>query len=129
MSKFSKTSMIKLSQIHPDLQKVLNIAIENVDFTIVCGYRGQKEQELAYSQGKSKLKYPNSKHNLIPSRAVDIAPYPIDWNDRESFIRLVSYIQGIGDTLGIKIRLGVDWNNNFRTKDEKFSDAPHIELV
>ena len=43
----------------------------------------------ARREGRSKLSWLESKHNCEPSRAVDIAPYPIDWDDRERFSHLV----------------------------------------
>lgn len=133
MPSFSNLSKQRLEQCHPDLQRVLNEAIKRVDFTVLCGHRDKEEQEEAYATGKSRLRWPNSKHNSLPSTAVDIAPWfqdvKIDWNDTAAFARLVGYIERVADELGVKIRWGGDWNGNFRTKDERFIDMPHIELV
>jgi len=64
-----------------------------MDVTIVCGYRGEEEQNKAYTEKKSGLKFPQSKHNHAPSSAVDIAPYingkGVRWNASE-----VSFMQG-----------------------------------
>jgi peptidoglycan L-alanyl-D-glutamate endopeptidase CwlK len=60
--------------------------------------------------------------------AVDVAPYPIDWNDPARFARLFGYIERIANELQIPIRWGGDWNRNWRTKDERLIDLPHIEL-
>jgi peptidoglycan L-alanyl-D-glutamate endopeptidase CwlK len=104
-------------------------AIKFIDFTILEGHRGKDLQNLYYEQGKSKLKYPQSKHNKYPSLAVDIAPYPINWNDRERFVYLAGIIKGIASSLGHNIRWGGDWNQNNNLKDQSFFDLPHFEIV
>jgi peptidoglycan LD-endopeptidase CwlK len=128
MPVFGATSKANLATCHPDLQHVLNEAIKHVDFSVTCGYRGQVEQDKAFAEGKSKLKYPNGEHNKIPSNAVDVAPYPINWNDAEAFTLLSGVIYGIACMMGIKLRLGADWDGDFNTLEHKFKDRPHIEL-
>lgn len=127
MPKFGKRSIHHLNTCHPDLQLVLNEAIKYVDFSVLEGHRSQELQDLYFQQGKSKVKYPNGKHNKTPSLAVDIAPYPIDWNDLKRFGAVVFFIKGIAISKGIKLRLGADWNGDF-IFNESFVDAPHIEL-
>ena len=91
-----------------------------MDVTVLCGHRGKAEQDLAYSRGYSKLKYPKSKHNKIPSLAIDLAPYPINWNDIPRFNAMCDLVQKIANTLKIKIRLGRTFS---------FRDYPHVELI
>lgn len=95
---------------------------------ILCGHRWQAEQDQAFRDGKSKLKWPQGKHNTLPSQTVDIAPYPVDWIVTHAFARLAGYIQCVADSMGIAIRWGGDWNQNGKTKDERFLDFPHFEL-
>src|SRR5574343_343457 len=95
MPKFSKKSVEKLLTCDARLIAIMQTAILETDFTIICGVRGQKEQDLAFKQGKSKLRYPKSKHNSIPSLAVDIAPYPLDWNNIQAFDDLSKVIKRI----------------------------------
>lgn len=127
MPKFGKESTAKLATCHPNLIIILNEAIKYVDFTVLEGHRGKELQNLYFSQGKSKLRWPHGEHNSTPSNAVDVAPWPIDWADVRRFIRLLSFIQGIGFGLGIPIRIGGDWNSDF-IFNENFHDWPHIEL-
>lgn len=129
MPTFSNLSEKRLSTCAQPLQDLLREAIKHVDFTVLYGHRGQDEQDDAYRSGASTLKWPLSKHNQSPSLAVDVAPYPIDWNDTARFARLFGFIERIAQEKGIKIRWGADWNNNYRTKDERLVDMPHIELV
>lgn len=137
MPSFSNLSMQRLQTCDPRLQEILLEAIKWVDFTVLCGHRTKEEQDEAVMHGFSKVRFPNSKHNSFPSKAVDIAPWfrdvKIDWKDIPAFARLAGYIQRIADEKGIKIRWGGDWDGDWRTAghddSERFLDAPHIELV
>ena len=137
MNKFSKISKSRLKTCHNDLQVLFAHVIQEYDCTIVCGYRGKEEQDKAYKEGKSKLKYPQSKHNRVPSTAVDAAPYKngaIDWS-RPQMLFFAGYVKGVADKLyqvGVmthKLRLGADWNMNNDIDDESFQDIPHFELL
>lgn len=142
MPKFSKKSQALLDQVHPDLQLVLTCAIKYIDFTVLDSTIRTKEQQAQYvKEGKSKtmdskhLKKYLSEYEKEYSLAVDIAPYPIDWNDRERFCLMAGYILGIAKVLKCEgmihkdIRWGGDWNFNNEMKDEKFSDCPHFEII
>jgi len=121
MPSFSNKSKERLMSCDNSIQKILLDAIGVMDFTVLCGHRGEEDQNKAFEDGKSNAKWLESKHNYMPSRAVDIAPYPIDWEDTERFARLVGVIQGIAFKHNIKIRCGMDFNS--------IKDYPHIELV
>ena len=128
MFKYSKSSADKLATCHPDLQLLFNEVIKHYDCTIICGHRGEKEQNEAFMNGFSKLKFPKSKHNSMPSRAVDCLPYPIQWSDKSRHLHFAGYVQAVADILGIKIR----WGGNFdgdKNLDNGFQDKPHFELV
>ena len=121
MPKFSKTSKEKLVTCHRDLQRLCNELIEYTDFTVICGHRTEEEQEEVYENGYSMVPYPMSKHNRFPSIAVDIAPYPIDWENVERWTIFVDMVKMLADKLGINIKCGRDFKS--------FKDYPHIELV
>jgi hypothetical protein len=129
MPSFSKRSRSRLETCDERLQELLSEAIKQVDFSVLCGFRNEADQEAAYVEGASTKQWPDSKHNRSPSPAVDVAPYPVDWNDPARFARLFGYIERIAHEKGIKIRWGADWNQNWRTKDERLVDMPHIEIV
>ena len=129
MYKFGKTSQERLETCHEKIQEILNEAIQIVDFTVLCGHRGEAEQQDAFHKGMSKVQFPNSKHNTRPSLAVDIAPYPIDWNNTERFVHLIGIIRGIAHMKGIEIRTGIDWDCDGDITDHSFMDYPHWELV
>ncbi len=128
MPSFSARSLEKLNTCDERLQKIMKEAIKHVDFTILEGHRDEETQNEYFRQGKSKLKYPKGKHNSIPSKAIDVAPYPIDWSDTRRFDHLAGIIVGIGLTMGIKLRWGGDWDGDYSFKDQTFHDLPHFEL-
>jgi len=131
MPSFSQKSLNRLKELRPELQEVLREAIKDgPNFTIVCAYRGKKAQEQAVAQGTSKLHYPNSPHNSRPARAVDVAPYPVDWDNIARFRVLVGYIMGVADARGVELRSGMDWNENWDEADEvgNLRDFGHLEL-
>ena len=129
MYSFGKRSLERLETLHPDWQLILNEAIKIYDFSIICGHRNKEDQNKAFTEGRSKLIYPNSKHNSLPSTAVDIAPYPIDWCRRDRFIFLAGIIYCISQQLGIEIRFGGNWSMGWQFEDQKFDDLVHWELV
>jgi peptidoglycan LD-endopeptidase CwlK len=131
MPKFGTKSTERLNTVHPDLQEILNECIKYVDFSIVEGHRGQVAQDHYYNTGKSKVKYPDGKHNKTPAQAVDIVPYhnnTWDWKDLERFKNIIYFIKGVAFAKGIELRLGIDWDNDFENRDHTFHDYPHIEL-
>lgn len=129
MPRFSSRSLQKLSSCHDDLQQVMIEVVKIWDCTILCGHRDKEAQDGAFESGKSKVQFPNSKHNQKPSMAVDVAPYPIDWSDLERFRRFAWFVKGVGIGMGINLRLGADWDGDNDIKDQNFHDLPHIELI
>lgn len=126
---FSDRSKKALNTCDPKLAAVLEEAIKLKDFTVLEGHRNRERQQKMFRDGKSKLQWPNSKHNGIPAKAVDIAPYPIDWNNLREFDYLAGLVVGIGAEMGIKIRWGGDWDKDGELSDNSFNDLPHLELV
>lgn len=119
MAKFSVRSLKNLGQCHPDLQKIAHELIKVRDVVVICGHRGEKEQEAAVKAGASKLHWPKSKHNKVPSLAFDAVPLvngKINWEARAEFVKMREDMRAIADRLGIKVRF-ISW------------DLPHIELA
>ncbi len=121
-----KTSLERLCTCHPDLQRLVRDVSQRIDegelaaagisdITVLCGHRGKAEQDAAFAKGTSRLQWPNSWHNKTPARAVDIAPYPLDWGDEESFQVLRGYVLARAAALGVRISV-IPW------------DMPHYQL-
>lgn len=131
MVKLGKKSIERINTIHPDLQKVLYLSFETMpfDITVIEGVRSLEQQKINVAKGVSKTL--NSKHLKQPdgwSHAVDTAPYPIDWEDKNRFNEMATVYLKAAKELGIPVRWGGDWNRNGDWKDEKFYDGPHLEL-
>ena len=129
MPKFGKRSKERLVTCENRLQDVFNEVIKIVDCSILEGHRSKDRQNKLYEEGKTKVRYPNGRHNASPSNAVDVAPYPIDWDDRERFHLFAGFVLGVANRMGITLRWGGDWNMNFEVDDNKFDDFPHFELI
>lgn len=125
---FSERSKRNLSEAAPPLQKLFNEVIKYYDCAVICGHRGQAEQDAAYHAGTSQKKFPESKHNQTPSLAVDVVPYPIDWQDKERFRYFGGLVKGLAIGLGIPIRWGGDWDGDNDFTDQTLHDLPHFEI-
>jgi peptidoglycan L-alanyl-D-glutamate endopeptidase CwlK len=135
MPKFSKRSLELLEQCHPDLQLLCNTAINVIDFSVLPStIRTLKEQAEFVTAGTSKtmdslhLKRPFPEcFNAEYSAAVDIAPYPIDWNDRTRFELLAGIMKGIAEVYYKEGRIShrIAWGGDWKT----LNDMPHFELI
>jgi|TARA_R110002124_G_scaffold158212_1_gene325310 peptidoglycan LD-endopeptidase CwlK len=128
MPRFGKRSIGRLQTCDQKLQELFYEVVKHFDCSIIEGNRGEERQNKAFADGKSKVKYPNGKHNKFPSVAVDVAPYPIDWSDRDRFHYFGGFVLGVAKQMGMNIRWGGDWNQDTETKDNKFDDLVHFEI-
>ena len=128
MPRFGKRSKERLATWEKDLQMVFNEVIKYVDCSILEGHRSKDRQNSLYEDGKTKVRYPNGRHNASPSRAVDVTPYPVDWADRERQTLFAGFVLGVANQMGIELRWGGDWDQDFEVKDNRFDDFPHFEL-
>ena len=116
--KLGTRSMQSLSGVHPDMVAVVKRAIEitEVDFTVIEGIRHINRQRELLKAGKSTTM--NSRH--ITGHAVDMVPWPVDWEDLERFETMSEAMKEAAEELNIPIVWGGDWKS--------FYDAPHFEL-
>lgn len=121
-----RRSLEHLSTCHTELQELIHEAAKGIDegdlsyagirdMTVLCGHRGEADQHKAYAVDKtSKTPWPRSKHNRLPSDAVDVAPYPELWSDARKLEIMHAYIAGIAHARGIDL-YDISW------------DRPHIQ--
>ena len=128
MPKFGKKSREKLDTCDEDLQELFEVVVKYFDCSVIEGHRNMYWQDKYFKEGKSKLKFPHGKHNENPSNAVDVTPYPVDWKDRERQTLFAGYVIGVAQGMGIDLRWGGDWDQDFQVKDNKFDDFPHFEI-
>jgi len=141
MYRFSVLSLERLNSCHEDLRLICHEAIKYIDFSVLEGHRSLEKQQEYFKSGKSKLDGINkkSKHQYMPSRAVDIAPYPIDFKQEAKSKARFYFLAGImfavsnmlfeKGLIAHKLRWGGDWNGNIEFHDQTFDDLPHFELM
>ena len=115
MYKFSNRSKRQLATVDIRLQNLFNAVIKEYDVTILEGIRNIAKQKLYFDTGKSKTM--NSYH--LKGLAVDVAPYPIDWDNINRFMELSIIVKRIAKEQGLNITWGGDW---------KWKDYPHYQI-
>jgi len=131
---FGERSKARLSTCHPLLIALFGRVIRRPDLphdlTILCGHRGQAEQEKAYKAGASRLRWPNSKHNQTPSMAVDVAPIvggAVSW-DWAAYHKIAPIIRAEWAAMqaeGLTGATRLEWGGDFAT----LKDGPHWQLA
>lgn len=136
MPSFSPKSAAELETCHPDLRAVFNEVICHLDCTIIEGVRSVETQTEYVRTGQSKTM--NSKHLAQRdglSHAVDVAPWPIDWQDTLRFAFFAGYVQCIASRLRAegaitsRLRWGGDWDGDGNQREHSFWDSPHWEII
>lgn len=116
----SKKSRDRLSGVHPDLVKVVELAIEitEVDFAVLEGVRSKTRQEQLVKAGASQTM--RSRH--LTGHAVDLGAYvagSVRW-DWPLYHKLAVAVKQAAAELQIPIEWGGDWTT--------FKDGPHWQL-
>lgn len=131
MYRFSARSKRIRRDLDARLQVVVDELLKWTDISLVSGYRDREEQNTLYENGRTQVRYPDSKHNHRPSKAVDLQPYPYPRNENDLRAAL-GYIAGlamkIAEEHGWQLRWGGDWNRNGSVVDNGFDDLFHLEL-
>lgn len=128
-----RNSRARLDTCHPAIvllvERVFASGLLPMDIAVLCGHRGQVEQDAAFKARRSKLRWPKSKHNQIPSLAVDIVPWvgkglSWEWPDYHLIAPVIkaewARMEAEGLTDGRSLTWGGDWKG--------FPDGPHWEL-
>lgn len=129
MPSFGTESKTNLATCRKELQDIANEAIQYVDFRVACGHRNEKDQNDAFSRGASQVKWPDGKHNKLPSEAMDVLPPPYDYKDAPAAYILAGVLLAVAKRQGTKIRLGADWDGDMNTLEHSLKDPWHIELA
>lgn len=152
-------SRSRLVGVHPDMVRVVlraaELASPDLDFTVLEGVRSRAQMMVNYGKGRTaaqlaakgipanyaepraaKVTWLNnpfaSNHRVMPDgfgHAVDLAPWPIDWNDSGRFEKLALLMFRAAAIEKVHIRWGRDWNENGRYEEKGETDGPHFELV
>ena len=140
MFAFSERSLNNLKGVHPKLVAVVHRALElsPCDFTVLEGVRSQARQDELWAQGRTKpgpvvtWVQTSGTHGIQPDGyglAVDLAPYPSDWNDLERVEQVSEAMFAAAKELGVTLRWGGNWDMDDKPHEHGESDNPHFELV
>jgi len=142
---FSKRSLSRLETVVTPLRWVI-LEVANVcpfDLTVLEGIRSAERQKELYSKGRYGNPGPIvthidgvTNHSMHQdnghgkSRAIDIAPWPLDWDNKLAFHVMAGVIFSVCTSMyGTRenLRWGGDWNGNWDYRDQSFHDLPHFE--
>jgi peptidoglycan L-alanyl-D-glutamate endopeptidase CwlK len=147
--RFGKASLERLAGVDERLRAVCHLALckSSQDFLVLEGRRTVQRQHELYGQGRTadqlRAVGVDPKHakpampkvtwtlnsNHFTGRAVDLVPWPIDWNTPAKFDAIAKAMFSAAEALGTPIRWGKDWNQNGRPGERGETDSPHFELV
>lgn len=147
----SQKSLDKMNGVDERLQRVVKRAIQltKQDFMVLEGVRTKEQCMINYGKGRTTAQcvakgvpaqYANpsaakvtwlndpfaSKH--VSGKAVDLVPYPVDWNDLKKFDAIAKAMLQAAKELGVPVRWGADWNGNGKPREQGESDSPHFEI-
>lgn len=132
VNKFSKTSWARLEGVHPYLVDLFTAVLQLMDCTVIYGMRTFTEHQILFEKGLTKTM--NSMHLKQEDGrawAVDVAPYPIDWQNTKRFYFFAGLVIALADKYlpeGYYIRWGGDWDSDKDLDDQTFMDLVHFEL-
>ena len=123
--RFSETSLKNLEGVDDRLQRIAYTVIQIIDCRVLSGLRTFKEQEQLVAEGKSKILHSRHLHGM----AIDVAPYPINWQDTNGFCYFAGIMKGVAHMYGIPLRWGGDWDQDgIVIRDQTFNDLVHFEI-
>ena len=118
--KLGPRSLLRLKGVHPDLVKVVQLAIKlsSVDFTVLEGLRLPEHQKALVAAGASQTL--NSRH--LTGHAVDLGAWidsEVRW-DWPLYYKIADAMKEAATKCEVPIEWGGDWKN--------FPDGPHFQL-
>ena len=149
--KLSQRSLDRLKGVDQKLVAVVKRAIElsPIDFMVLDGVRTREQCMINYGKGRTAAqcqakgvpaKYAQPKvakvtwlNNPFASKhcfgkAVDLVPYPVDWNDLKKFDKIAKAMKQAAKELGVPVRWGADWDGDGKPRERGESDSPHFEI-
>lgn len=149
--RLSQRSLDRLIGVDPKLVAVVKRAIElsPIDFMVLEGVRTREQCMINYGKGRTasqcqakgvpakyaqpsvaKVTWLNnpfaSKH--CDGKAVDLVPYPVDWQDLKKFDAIAKAMLQAAKELGVPVRWGADWDGDGKPRERGESDSPHFEI-
>jgi len=131
VNSFGRNSRKHLATCDARLQRIAHRVLRIKDHSIICGHRNKADQNKAFDEGNSELRWSFGKHNKLPSYAMDVQTYPRPVSQdalREDQIYLLGIYKGVAQEQGLPVRVGMDWDNDGEIADNGFDDSFHVEL-
>lgn len=129
--RYSAKSEAKLETCCWQLQLLMRYVLQKWDNTIMEGHRTDEKQEELFAAKMSKKRGGESKHNRLPSLAVDVVPFV---NGKPSFNQhhcmfFAGYVLAVAELLNIPVRWGGNWDGDGEVvTDQSFQDLCHFEI-
>jgi peptidoglycan LD-endopeptidase CwlK len=156
MYSLGSQSLTRLTNVDPKLVSVVKRAIQltKQDFLVLEGVRTKEQCYINWGKGRTiaelkaagvPIKYAqpnmakvtwlknplNSKHCIQATgygHAVDLVPYPVDWNDLKKFDEIAKAMQAAAKELKVNVRWGADWDADGKPRERGETDSPHFEI-
>lgn len=134
MNTFGLKSRQELETCDHKLQAIAAKVLKIKDHSILKGHRNEQEQTAAFFSNpqKTKLQWPEGKHNGFPAKALDALTYPAPETEpelREEQLYLLGLYMGIASEMGVILRTGADWDRDGEISDNGWDDLFHVELT
>ena len=125
----SRRSLDRLEGVHPDLVKVVELAIQftPVDFTVLEGLRLEARQRELVESGASTTM--NSRH--LTGHAVDLGAYvggEVRW-DWPLYYRIADAMKTAGQHLGVRLVWGGVWDRELTQLNMSAADASEAYVL
>jgi hypothetical protein len=121
MARFGTKSQEKLATMDKRIVEIAKAVVQEMNISATYGMRGEAEQNELFNTGYSKLEYPKSAHNNIPSLAGDFQPYPVNWNNLAEFTQMRELFYYHAGRLGYQLKPMIIFSDGT-------GDYPHIEI-
>lgn len=128
MASFGAASEAQLATCDERLQTLAREVVKYWDCQVLEGRRSQRQHEINLANGTSHTEHSKHVTGDAPSQAMDLAPYPVKWNDTMRFYAFAGFVVGTAVQLGIPIRWGGDWDSDRDFSDQHFNDLVHFEI-
>lgn len=130
MPRFNNRSSKRLETCDLRLQIIFRELVKFYNCSVICGHRNAKDQNAAYNAipKNSQIKWPNSEHNDVPAKAVDVVPYPYGWDSLRQFYFMAGCVEAIATKHGYNVRWGGDWDDDLDLDDNGFMDLAHWQI-
>jgi peptidoglycan L-alanyl-D-glutamate endopeptidase CwlK len=141
MPKLSQFSLDNLHTCRIEVVDTVIVVSKEFDIRVLEGRRSWARQTQLFAEDRTTKVAGESRHNppKLPdgtedpdwlSDAVDMVPYPIDWNDAKRFIYMAGLMIGVGRMLGHNFVWGGNWDDDqIIIDDQNFDDLPHFHYL